>query len=146
MNSKRVACKLALLVNIENSLCFIALFDHARRAFAKLGRRPEFRKPYYYSAKSSTSTIHSVGASENRKIKLLARTRRQTVRRCEIYVLRVGPTLTMFVDDFVAKFLRQKLVQLGPIFVKLHLSIKNTRPIKISQPGSSVLKPIVEIE
>ena len=70
-------------------------------------------KPYYYSANSSKNTIHPVGASENRKIKLLARTRGQSVRRCEIYVLRVCPTLIMFVDDFVAKFLRQKPVQLG---------------------------------
>ena len=56
-------------------------------------------KPYFYSAKSSSTTIHSVGASENRKIELLARTRRQSVRRCEIYVLRVCPTLMIFVDD-----------------------------------------------
>ena len=55
-------------------------------------------------------TIHPVGASENRKIKLLAQTRRQSVRRREIYVLRVSPTFNIFVDDFVAKFLRQKLV------------------------------------
>ena len=103
-------------------------------------------KPYYYSAKSSTITIHPVGASENRKIKLLARTRGQSVRRCEIYVLRVCQALTIFVDYSDAKFLQQKLVQLGPIFVKLHLSIKNERRIEISQPGSSGGKPLAEIE
>ena len=68
MNSKRVAYKLALLVNIENSLCFIALFDHARRAFAKLGRRPEFRKPYYFNAKSVKIRIRQLATCANRKI------------------------------------------------------------------------------
>ena len=52
----------------------------------------------------------------------------------------------MFVDDFVAKILRQKLVQLGPISVTLHLSIKNERQIKKLQPAASDLKPLVEIE
>ena len=103
-------------------------------------------KPYYYSAKSSTSTIHSVGASENRKIELPTRTPRQRVRRCEIYVLRVCPTLTIFVDDFVAKFLRQKLVQLGPISVTLRLSIKNERHIEKKNPAPSGLKPLAEFQ
>ena len=60
-------------------------------------------KPYYYIAKASTITIHPVGASENRKIKLLARTRMRSVCRREIYVLMVGPTLIMFVDEIDAK-------------------------------------------
>ena len=64
-------------------------------------------KPYYYNAKPSTTTIHPDGASESRKIKLPARTRGQSVCRCQIYGLRVCPTLTSLVDEFVAKFLRQ---------------------------------------
>ena len=103
-------------------------------------------KPYYYSAKSSTSAIHSVGASENRKIELPTRTLRQSVCRREVYVLRVCPTLTIFVDDFVAKILPQKLVQLGPFFLKLHPSIENERQIEKKQPGASLVKPLVEVE
>ena len=90
--------------------------------------------------------IHHIASSGNRKIKLLAATRMQSVRRCEIYVLRACPTLTIFVDDFVAKFLRQKLVQLGPISVTLRLLIKNERHIEKNHPEPSDLKPLVEIE
>ena len=85
----------------------------------------KFTGNYFYIEKSIEIRIQHVASLGNRKIKLLARTRMQGVRRCEIYVLRACPTLIILVDDFVAKLLRQKLVQLGQIFVKLRLSMKN---------------------
>ena len=113
MNSKRVASGHVCFANIANRLCFLALFEARGLCLLNLDGGRNDGKPYFYSAKSTGIRIQHIASSGNRKTKLLARTRMRSVRRCEIYVLRVCQPLTIFVDDFVAKFLRQKLVQLG---------------------------------
>ena len=103
MNSKRVAHGRAFLQNIANSLCFPMFFETRNLRLSNLNGGRNNGNPYICSAKSIEIRIQHVASSGNRKNKRLARTCMQSVCRCETYVLRVGPTLTMFVDDFDAK-------------------------------------------
>ena len=125
MKSKRVVCGRWLLVNWANRSCISILSETGGLRWSNLDGDRNNGKHYFYNVKCMQVRIHQLVTLSNREIRLLTRTRRQSVRRCDIYVLRGCPTLTMFVDDFVAKFIWQKLVQLGPISVKLHLSITN---------------------
>ena len=108
MNSKRVASGHACFANIANPLCFLALFEARGLCLLNLDGGRNNGKPHFYSAKSMDIRIQHIASSGNRKTKLLARTRRQGVLRCEIYVLRVCLTLTIFVDYFNAKSLKPK--------------------------------------
>ena len=108
MNSKRVAHGRAFLQNIANTLCFLVLFETRGVRLSNLDGGRNNGNPYFYRAKSLEIRIQHIASSGNRKIKLLARTRGQILHQCEIYVLRVSPTLTMFVDDFDAKCYTRK--------------------------------------
>ena len=102
MNSKRGACGLSVLGNIANQTCFLILFEPRGLRLSNLDGGRNCGKPDFYNVNVMQVRIHQLATLRNRKIELPTRTPRQSVRRCEIYVLRVCPTLTMFVDDFVA--------------------------------------------
>ena len=127
MNSNCVACGLAFLANRAHLSCIAIYYVMRGLCLLNLDGGRNNGKPYFYSTTLVQVRSHQLAALRNRKIRLLTRTHRQSAPRCEIYVLRVCPTLTIFVDDFVAKFLWQKLVQPGPILLKLHLTIKHER-------------------
>ena len=103
MNSKCVAHGHAFLQNIANTLCFLVLFETRDVRLSNLDSGRNDGNLYVYSAKSIELRIQHSASSRHRKIKLLARARMRSVRRCEIYVLRVDPTLTILDDDFDAK-------------------------------------------
>ena len=63
MNSKRVACELAFLVNIENSLCFISLFETRGLRLSNLDGGRNNGNPYFYDAKSTIIRIHKLATS-----------------------------------------------------------------------------------
>ena len=75
MNSKHVACGLAFLVNIANTLCFILLFETRGLRLSNLDGGRNNGNHYFCSAKSIEIRIQHIASSGNRKIKLLARTR-----------------------------------------------------------------------
>ena len=86
-----------------NALCFLVLFETRGVRLSNLDGGRNNGNPYFYNAKSMKIRINQRCASGNRKIKLLARTRMRSVRRCEIYVLSVTFEMPIFLeqnDDF----------------------------------------------
>ena len=86
MKSKRVACGRAFVANHANLSC-IAIYSVMRGlCLLNLDGGRNNGKPYFYNAKSMHARIHQLATLRSRKIKLLTRTRGQSVRRCEMYV------------------------------------------------------------
>ena len=83
MNSRRVAHGRVCLQNIVNALCVLLLFETRGARLSNLDGGRNNGNPYFYNVKSLGIRIQHVAPSGNRKIKLLARTRMQGVRRQE---------------------------------------------------------------
>ena len=84
--------------------------------------------------------IHQSCAPGNRKIKLLARTRMRSVRRCEIYVLRVDPTLTILDDEIDAKSSGARGDRPGRIRKALKYTSETLRRLEKDHPESTGLR------
>ena len=145
MISKRVACGLAFLANRANLSCIAIYFAMRDLCLLNLDGGRNNGNPYMCSAKSIEIRIQHVASSGNRKIKLLARTRMRSVRRCEIYVLRVGPILSMLVDDFDAKSSSARRDEPGRIRKSLKYTNETLRRLEKDHPEPTGLRCRAEL-